>query len=155
MSHMWGDFWFEKHGEDLYTAINYCMRTWRRYGRIGTNGKEKYGQFVDSASFWDGGLHGLIYPGYYWVRFPFLYFKVDRYLIQPFTRYTGIHKLGLLWQKTVYNYAIQKMCKRYPELTDELVSDLDYYEFVKPGIFGKVDGTVIHKKYWTSGDSES
>lgn len=148
MSHYWGDDWFEEHGHKLDEAISYIMRTWKRYGRIGTHGKEKYGTFRDHPYFWRGDIHGLIFPGYVWVKYPWLYFYVDRYVTMPLTKYTGILKLGLWWQKQVYNYAIQKMCRKYPEITDELVSDLDGYEFVKPGIFGSVDGTVIHKKYW-------
>ena len=147
-SHMWGDEWFEQHGDKLGKAINYCMGFWRRWGRIGSHGKEKYGTFRDHPYFWDGGIHTLIYPGYVWIRYSFLYFKVDRYLTQPFTKYTGLHKLGLWYQSQVYNYAIQKVCKKYPEIVDEIVSSLDGYEYVKPGIFGKIDGRKIHKKYW-------
>jgi hypothetical protein len=40
------------------------------------------------------------------------------------------------------------MCKKHPHIIDEIVSSLDGYEFVKPGIFGKVDGQTIHDKYW-------
>ena len=55
----------------------------------------------------------------------------------------------------MYNYAIQKMCKKYPHIIDELVSDLDGYRMVKPGLFGPIDGTVINKKYWrTYGEEE-
>jgi len=64
------------------------------------------------------------------------------------TKYTGLHRLGLWYQAQVYNYAVQKMCKKYPEITEELVRDLDGYELIKPGIFGKVDGLKIHNKYW-------
>jgi hypothetical protein len=40
------------------------------------------------------------------------------------------------------------MCKKYPHIIDEIVSDLDGYKMVKPGIFGKVSGEAIHNKYW-------
>lgn len=147
--HRWGDDWFEKNGDDLYNAISYCMDFWKRWGRIGSHGKEKYGSFRDHPDFWDGGIHSLLYPGYVWVKFPFLYFKIDWYIIKPFTKYTGIHKLGLWYQSQVYNYAIQKMCKKYPNIIDELVAGLDGYEMVKPGIFGSINGVSIHGKYWT------
>lgn len=148
-SHRWGDEWDVKHGRKLDEAICYIMDTWRIYARIGSHGKEKYGTFRDHPRFWEGGLHTLMYPGYVYIQRPFIYFKLDWYIIKPFTKYTGLHKLGLWYQKQVYNYAIQKMCKKYPEITDELVADLDGVDFVKPGIFGNVCGKTIYNKYWT------
>ncbi len=41
------------------------------------------------------------------------------------------------------------MCKKHPNIIDELVADLDGYELVRPGIFGQIDGKTIHDKYWT------
>lgn len=147
--HEWGDDWFQKNGDELNDSIDYCCRVWRKYGRIGMHGKEKYGSFRDMLQgMWDGGIHSLIWPGYVWIVNPFIYWKLDKYFIIPITKYTGLHKLGMWYQSQVYNYAIQKMCKKYPNIIDELVSDLDGYEMIKPGRFGKVDGTVIHKKYW-------
>jgi len=148
--HHWGDSWFEENGDDLHTAINYCVRMWRKYGRIGAHGKEKYGTFRDQLYWWDGGVHGLLYPGYVRIVRPFLYFKLDRYLFKPLLKYTGLRNLIWFYQKNLYNYTIQKMCKKYPNIVDELVIDLDGYKIVKPGIFGKIDGEKIHKKYWKS-----
>lgn len=147
-SHMWGSEWDLKHGNDLNNAINYIMDTWLKCGRIGSHGKEKYGTFRDHPYFWDGGFHSLIWPGYVSIQNSFLYFKLDWYIIKPITKYTGIHKLGLWYQKQVYNYAIQKMCKKYPEIIDELVSSLDGILLVEPGIFGNVCGKTIRNKYW-------
>lgn len=149
-SHRWGDPWDEKHGADLDQAIRYCMDTWKTYGRIGSHGKEKYGTFRDHPYFWDGGLHSLIWPGYVYIQNTFIAYKLDRYFIKPITKYTGLYKLGLWWQSQVYNYAIQKVCKQYPEIVDELVSSLDGYQMVKPGLLGKICGTTIHNKHWTS-----
>jgi hypothetical protein len=148
--HIWGDDWFEKNGNNLDTAISYCVRFWRKYGRIGSHGKEKYGTFRDHIDLWDGGLHTLIWPGYVRIVNSFIYFKLDRHIFIPLTKYTGLCRLGQWYQSQVYNYAIQKMCKKYPDIIDELVSDLEGYRMVRPGIFGAVDGTVIHKKYWRS-----
>lgn len=152
-THYWGDEWFEKHGNDLSHAINYCCHVWRKWGRIGTHGKEKYGTFRDQIYLWDGGLWSLFYPGYVWVKpgfWRFVYFKVDRYLTMPFTKYSGLHRLGVWYQAQIYNYAVQKMCKKYPEIVDEIVSSLEGYRMVRPGIFGPIDGRAIHKKYWVT-----
>lgn len=144
--HDWSDKNFDWKG--LNDAIDYCMNFWKKYGRIGSHCKEKYGTFRDHIYMWDGGLHSLLYPGYVRIVNDFIYWKLDKYIIKPFTKYTGLHKLGLWYQSKVYNYAVQKMCKKYPHITDEIVSDLDGYKMIKPGIFGKVCGKTIHNKYW-------
>jgi hypothetical protein len=147
--HEWGDNNFD--WDALNDSIRYCMNFWKKWGRIGTHGKEKYGTFRDYIYLWDGSIYQLFYPGYVYVKrgfWHFWYFKIDHRFCMKFFKYTGLLKLVLLYQAQIYNYAIQKMCKKYPHIVDELVSDLDGYEMVKPSIFGKVDGTVIHKKYW-------
>lgn len=149
--HDWSDDSFDWNA--LNSAINYCTEVWRRWGRIGSHGKEKYGTFRDHIYIWDGGIWSLFYPGYMRIKpgfWHFVYFYLDRKLVIPATRMLGIQKLGHWYQAQVYNYAVQKVCVKYPHIVDEIVSDLGGYEMVKPGIFGKIDGTAIHKKYWTS-----
>jgi hypothetical protein len=148
--HEWGDEWFERYGNDLNNAIDYCTNFWRKFGRIGAHSKEKYGTFRDemTCGMWNGGLHSLIWPGYVWIRCPFIYWKLDKYIIRPFTKNTGIYKIGLWYQSQIYNYAIQKVCKKYPDIIEEIIVDLDGYEMIKPGIFGKVSGIEIHNKHW-------
>lgn len=149
--HDWSETDFD--WDALNDAISYCIRFWKRYGRIGSHGKEKYGTFRDHPYFWDGGMWSLFYPGYVWIKpgfWHFIYFKVDLPFLIPFMQYSRLNTLGLWYQKQVYNYAIQKVCKKYPHIVDEICHSLDGYELVKPGIFGKIDGTIIHNKYWTS-----
>ncbi len=126
------------------------MRFWKKWGRIGSHGKEKYGTFRDHTYFFRGGIHDLIWPGYVGIQNKFLYWKIDQYIIRPFFKRTGLLKLVWWYQEQIYNYAVQKMCKKYPNIVDELVADLDGYKFIKPGIFGYVDGKAIHHKYWTT-----
>lgn len=146
-SHYWGDEWFETHGKDLYAAIRLVESTLEKF-RIGAYGKEKYGTYRENTSFWDGGIHGAIWPGYYGIQNRFIYWELDYYVTKPFTKYTGIHFLVFSIQKIGYNYAFQKACKKYPNVIDELVSDLDYAHLIKPGVFGKIDGQTIVNKYW-------
>lgn len=147
--HCWGDDWFKEHGHKLEEAISYCTKTWRTYGRICTNSKEKYGTFRDCAhpyyAHW--AIHELLKPGYVYYRWNRKIGKLDVKLGKIF-RFFRIDVIVRAWQRIVYNYAIQKMCKKYPEIIDEIVSDLDLYYWVKPGIFGSVDGKEIHDKYW-------
>lgn len=149
---MWGDEWFEKHGEDLGNAIRYCMNTWRRWGRIGTHGKEKYGTFRDNVYFYRGSwaIHELVKPGHVGYRWSKRMMKIDLFLGRKIVQYFRLYKPIRWYQAQVYNYAVQKACKKYPGIVDEIVADLDGYELVKPGIFGNIDGKEIHKKYWTT-----
>lgn len=143
--HHWNDNDFD--WASFYKAIDYCMTNWQRWGRIGTHGKEKYGTFRDHTEFWDGSIFGLIYPGYCYIKPKWYYIKTD--FVTKFFNFIGLVSLMHRYQAFVYNYCIQQACKKYPHLVDELVSDLDHYYFIKPGFFGPIDGTVIHKKYWT------
>ncbi len=145
--HMWGDNDFD--WKALQSSISYIMDFWKKYGRIGSHGKEKYGTFRDHPYMFDGTIQSLIWPGY--VRImgnKWFYFNVDTNIIRKVNNITGITKIVRSYQKFIYNMAVQKMCKKYPHIIDEIVSDLDGYEFVRPGIFGKVDGKIIHDKYW-------
>lgn len=156
-SHIWGDAWFEKNGKDLDKAIIYCMTTWKKYGRIGSHGKEKYGTFRDHPYFFTGynPLHDIFYPGHVAYRWKWIFGEtIGKYIVEldfklgDIIRFLKLHKLVQLYQGLVYNYAIQQACKKYPEIIDEIVADLEGYELVKPGIFGKIDGIEIHNKYW-------
>jgi hypothetical protein len=146
--HHWGDDWFKKHGMELNNAMRACEDVFRIF-RIGTHGKEKWGCYRDHVYFWDGGIHTLIWPGYVRIVSSFLYWKVDELFLKKLTYYTGILYVGQKIQFAAYNYAFQRACKKYPNVIDELVSEIDYPELVKPGFFGKVDGRAIQKKYWS------
>lgn len=146
--HEWGDDWFKTNGTDLYTAIDKFEKICKKYGKIHIYGKEKYGTYRDEyLRLWDGGLHYFLYKSYVRIENDFIYWKIDP-IVRKIFKYTGIIKLIQWYQAQVYNYAMQKMCKKYPNIIDELVLDLSGYPMVKPCLFGKVDGTAIHKKYW-------
>lgn len=148
--HLWGDSWFKEHGNDLDLAISYCMQTWLKYGRIGSHGKEKYGSFRDHIHMFDGTLHSVIWPGYVRVMIPsWFYWNIDYRILRPLFYYMGIIRLVNKVQKIVYNYAVQQVCKKYPKIVNEIVADLDGYKFIKPGLFGNIDGEKIHNIYWT------
>jgi hypothetical protein len=148
-SHYWNNEWFQKHGKDLNRAINYCMYFWNKWGRFGSFGKEKYGIFRDHPRFYHAWwpIHELVNPGYAKYSWSKWVYKIE-FLLQKPVKLLRLDKLVQWWQRQVYNYAIQKVCKKYPNIIDEIVADLDYYHFVKPGIFGNIDGTIIHDKYW-------
>lgn len=51
-------------------------------------------------------------------------------------------------QYEAYNKTFQLACQKWPYLTDELISDIDHYDLIKPGKYGEIDGKKIHDKYW-------
>jgi hypothetical protein len=146
--HQWGDDWFKANGESLNKAMDEFEKICRKMGFILLYGKEKWGCYRDEyLTFWDGGLHYFIYKSPIFIRNNFLYWKVDP-IIKFITKFTGVQWLFVKYQTFVYNYAMQKVCKKYPNVIDEMVMDLNGYKMIKPSIFGDVDGEKIHKKYW-------
>ena len=169
--HYWGDDWFKEHGDNLYSAINTVEKRIRKWARMGVCGKEKFGTWRDEyLTFWDGGI-GQIFCGYrgwwglnWWTK---LLFTIDHNLIpikrvktetkvvwlkvglSNFNRMIGLVKLVNKWQARMLNKAVQITCKEYPDVIDELVSEVDCYQCIKPCKWGDVDGEAIHNKYWT------
>lgn len=93
-SHEWGDKDFDWNA--LGESITYCMRFWKKWGRIGSHGKEKYGTFRHHVYFWDCTIWGLFWPGWVWIGNGFwyyLYFYFDRYITTPFVVKTRLYKL--------------------------------------------------------------
>lgn len=62
----------------------------------------------------------------------------------------GLTKLVNKFQAYQFNKTFQLACKKWPNIIDELISDIDGYEMIKPCKWGDVDGTEIHNKYWTT-----
>lgn len=65
-----------------------------------------------------------------------------------YIRKTRLYRYIIKQQEKHYNYAFQLACKKYPDVIDELISDIDGYEMVKPCKYGDVSGVEIHNKYW-------
>lgn len=153
--HMWGDSWFEEHGDDLYTAIRWIMNKWKKWGRIGSHGKEKWGSFRAHPYPYVGysPLFELFYPGYVsyyrmqqWI-FSSQIIWLDKYVLRYVFRWLGLSKLICRYQRYVFNAVIQTAVKKWPEIEDELLSDLELYEWLSPGIWGKLDAKIKYK-YW-------
>ena len=142
--HYWGDDW--PHWSDLYRAITVVEKVWRR-GRISTIfNKEKYGTYRDHSHFWTGTVHGFIYPDRCYISkaWRWWYYNVDLGVTDRLTKWTGLQWLVHKVQAKFYNYGIQKACRLYPNVVDELCQDLARPELVR----GEVDGMSIYRKYW-------
>lgn len=176
--HYWGDEWFNKHGDDLYAAINEIEHNLRKY-RICVCGKEKWGCYRDDfLRLWDGGWYYIIFgpslcfrPCRYYKWKPFrklvefihsaihwfdhcmIPYKKTKYGwlkggIADFNVKIGLAKLVWDWQAKKYNKVFQLVCKKYPDIVDELICDTEGYKMIKPCKWGDIDGTAIHNKYW-------
>jgi len=154
--HHWGDEWFEKNGTDLDNAIRFCTRNWRRWGRIGSHGKEKYGTFRHHPYGFqsDWPIHSLVKPGHVYYRWPKLIYKLELALGTLVSKF-NLGRPIFFYQGIVYNAVLQIACKRWPHLIDELMMDTDWWDAVRPGIWGPLDGKTLKSKYWiTAGSPE-
>ena len=61
---------------------------------------------------------------------------------------TGFYKRYCQRRKEAYNKVFQLACKKWPNVVDELIVDIDGWEWIKPCKWGDVDGEAIHDKYW-------
>ena len=104
------------------------MRFW---GRIGVNSKEKFGTARIYVTFWDGSLHGLIYPGHVRCRFPKWLWSLDIKFISRFCHWTRITKLVNWYQSKIYSMAYSKGIKAFPKVKVELVVAADFDELIK------------------------
>ena len=159
--HYWGDEWFQKNGDDLYTAISFIEKRLRKYG-IFVCGKEKWGCYRDDfLHLWDGSIgryEPVIYTWYekllYRINHNLIPYKKTKFGwlkggLADFNRKIGLVKLVQKYQAYQYNKTFQLACKKWPHITDELISDTDGYQMVKPCKWGNIDGEAIHNKYWT------
>jgi len=137
--HHWEDSTFDWNG--LYAAERKIASVMRLF-RIGCHHKEKWGRIRATPYFWDGGLHHLIWPGYVYVQSGFIAYKLDRYLIKPITRFSGIHYLGGKLQILGYCLAYYLAMRAHPHLKDEIAADADYPQYI-------IGGKAIHDKHWT------
>jgi len=119
--HQWGDAWFKEHGNDLHTAIHFCIRNWQRWGRLGSHGKEKFGTFRHHVYYydWRWPIHSILKPGY--VRYSWgrkcmeLEGKLGRVI-----QLMGIAYLITRYQVFIYHLILFIACKRWPHITKEI-----------------------------------
>jgi len=134
MAHFWGDSW--PHWKKLHEAINFIEDYWRKYGLIDTcMCKEKFGTFRDYAGFWPAYLY-LINNKY---LKSFLFF-LSKYILPT--------RLIIKYQEFIYNRGIQLACLKYPEIKDEILSDLSRYDLIKKGPGTDFGGEELESQYW-------
>lgn len=126
--HVWGDEDFDwKQLSESIDMVDSFMRFW---GRIGVSSKEKYGTARIYVTFWDGSLHGMLYPGWCSSQFPKWLWKFDLFCIGPFMRWTRVASLVNWYQKKIYGMAYRRAIKKYPKIKVELVIDCDWEDLI-------------------------
>lgn len=156
MSHYWGDEWFYLYGDQLNEAIKKLNKGLNNI-HVRCYGKEKYGCFrTDFFSLWNGSIrcwrgkwNNYITPAMPDIQqlLTRICILFDRVIIK-INKWLGITKRVQKWQKNEINKLFQTVCKEYPHITDELISDTDCYMYIKPCEYGDIDGEEIWNKYW-------
>lgn len=172
--HEWGDEWFKEYGDQLYEAIHILYKQMYKYKIVYYN-KEKWGcNDVEYIQFWDGSLYTLLfgdktYPysntkySITWLNtiikkfHEWIYCTLDKKYTENKSWWKGLcyynRKIGLVklitnYQKRMYNKVYQEVCKKYPDIIEELIISDDYgYEYIKPCKYGNVNGKKIYLKY--------
>ena len=176
--HFWGDEWFKEHGDDMYTAIDKIEDGLRRHGIGVCGKEKWGCYRDDFLRFWDGGIYYIVFgpslsftpKRYYrwkpfrklvefihravwWLDHAVIPYKKTKYGwlkggIATFNTWIGITKPVWDYQARMYNKVIQQVCAEYPDIVDELVSDLSGYKMIKPCKWGDVDGVEVHDRHW-------
>lgn len=106
--HWWGDDW--PYWDDLYAAERYLYKFTKRWSRCSISTKEKYGTIRYEWIFppWSGVFYHSRIQGW-WVNYSWLHRKWARY---------GKWVLGL---------AVQRACKKWPQVKNELLDDWEWF----------------------------
>lgn len=140
--HYWGDENVDWEGIEECNSILYTVCT--KWGRIGGQIKEKWGNLRFYAQFSDGTLFSLLYPGYHWIpkRYSWFYFHIDLPVIQRITKYTGLLWLIRQYQNAMYELGYRICEYNYPHLFDEIHHSMDH-----PKLCGFTGGQFGWQRY--------
>lgn len=142
--HHWSDKAFD--WKSLDDAVDIIYDTCIRWGRFGGQCKEKFGCIRFYVKFKPLSFEALIYPGYYYRKFPPWISTLDDKVFSPVLQFF-FGKLWNKWQRKVYNWAYQRALRKYPHLWDEILCDADFPELIE-------GGQEVHDKYWTKHEPE-
>ena len=118
--HSWGDGF--KYFGDVSRAADEIGDFCRKWGRINVaQTKEKYGTARVYCTLGLTDLHGLLYPGYAYVRGPYWLMTLPIFRYLP-TRW---------WQRRVYRLAYARALKKYPHIREEILDCADWPEYLE------------------------
>ena len=126
--HFWGDEGVDWKG--IEDAASYIGLSLRRWGRIQvTQYKEKYGTVRVSCHFGCEALFWFVRPGWVFYRWPDWIAKIDRSRLSRFL-WQALGRILVPYQIYIYKVVYTRAVKRWPHLTQEILSDCDYPELV-------------------------
>lgn len=128
--HVWGDDWFEEHGDRLCDAGDRLRSLSRRF-RIGGQIKEKFGTLRFYANF-HSMIHDLIWPGYVYNQYPYKWmWSLDLEITngrRSYIYYWLVQRWVLTVQFWGYRFCYKKLVKEFPEIREEILFGADYYK---------------------------
>ncbi len=137
MSHIWGDEWFEKYGDDLYQAERYIRGYVKKWSSCNLITKEKYGSIRYEWIFPPGGAVS-------WRKFDYLLAKVfGKKEVKP-TQWTkeSYYVPRIIWQgswlyrqwssfgRYVLRKAVLNAIRKWPHIKREIVEDFDGGKYI-------------------------
>lgn len=172
--HTWGDAWF---GWEYMDQAIKEMRKYIDKSRVLVYDKEKFGTYrFTILCMYDGTLKSWLQPtvridfdwsfNNYWIykNYPKIYNWVRNKIVPIVNK--GLHYISRAdrfiskyvpkkfikkvqnWQLQKLNEGFQKVCLEYPMIVNEMISDIDCPEIIKPYGDYIIDGETIHNKYW-------
>lgn len=127
--HEWGDD--DVDWEAINAATDYLPMYMRRWGRIFSHGKEKYGTVRVSAVLGHISLHGILWPAYYYNQFLYKWmWKLDIVCVTPILRFLFSRVWGK-YQVFIYRKAYKNALYKWPHIEDEILEDADWPELLK------------------------
>ena len=143
--HEWGETGVDWRG--INDAAEFIGEYCRKWGRIGTSSKEKYGTVRVYTDIGYISLHSLVYPGRVHNNFPSWLWNLDIDYIGPaLNKIFG--RLFIRWQERVYYKAYKKAIYKWPHLRAEILVCADHLDLLSDGSLVFTVGNKIEILGW-------
>lgn len=123
--HIWGDEWFKKYGDQLYSAQSFIYSYVKKWTRCVVITKEKYGTIRYEYIFAPGGSIRFG-PA---IKLPAIFDKHTTYGRCPrflfIWNQCWVYRTWIQLGKRVLKRAIRIACEKYPDVKDEILADAD------------------------------
>ena len=141
--HIWGDKWFERHGDQLCAAQNYIQKYVKRWSRCNLISKEKWGSIRYEYMIPPKG-HVCMYKFPIYAPWTKKYKHIEgthRPLLWAWNS-SWIYGQWQRWGWRMTKRAVNNAIIKWPCLANELMSDLASRE--------EVVGKDIHDQFWST-----
>ena len=143
-THIWGDENVDWEG--INDAAEYIATFCSRWGRLGGQHKEKWGEVRFYPDFCHCFLN-LTHPGYvHYGRYPKWLMTIDIYYGPSILKYSGLMWFLSKWQPFIYSLAYNKAIKKWPHLRAEILCGADHPELIRGAT--RKEGNKLHILGW-------